>query len=67
MFGSSPIATFENTIFSNLEDKMKTLQKNQEEALVAHELARIQIITCIFEKLVNSTNERFQNILLKGL
>ena len=46
---------------------MKTLQKNQEEALAAHELARIQIITCIFEKLVNSTNERFWNILLKGL
>ena len=44
MFGNSPIAipyTFKNTKFPNLEDKMKTLQKNQEEALAAHELARM--------------------------
>ena len=43
MFGSSPLAipyTFKNMKFPNLEDKMKTLQKNREEALVAHELAR---------------------------
>ena len=43
MFGNSPVAipyTFKNTKFPNLEDKMKTLQKNQEEALAAHELAR---------------------------
>ena len=47
MFGSSPIAipyTFKNTKFPNLEDKMKTLQKNQEEALAAHELARMRMI-----------------------
>ena len=47
MFGSSPIAipyTFENTKFPNLEDKMKMLQRNQEEVLAAHELARTQMI-----------------------
>ena len=47
MFGSSPIAipyTFENMKFPNLEDKMKTLQRNQEEALAAHELARTWMI-----------------------
>ena len=47
MFGSSPLTipySFKNTKFPNLEDKMKTLQKNQEEALVAHELARTQMI-----------------------
>ena len=47
MFGNSPVAipyTFKNTKFPNLEDKMKTLQKNQEEALAAHELARTQMI-----------------------
>ena len=47
MFGNSPIAipyTFKNTKFPDLEDKMKTLQKNREEALVAHELARTQMI-----------------------
>ena len=47
MFGSSPLAipySFKNTKFPNLEDKMKTLQKNQEEALVAHELARTQMV-----------------------
>ena len=46
MFGSSPIAipyTFENMKFPNLEDKMKTLQRNQE-ALAAHELARTRMI-----------------------
>ena len=44
MFRNSPIAipyTFKNTKFPNLEDKMKTLQKNREEALAAHELARM--------------------------
>ena len=47
MFGNSPITipyTFKNTKFPDLEDKMKTLQKNREEALVAHELARTQMI-----------------------
>ena len=47
MFGNSPIAipyTFKNTRFPNLEDKMKTLQKNREEALAAHELARMRMI-----------------------
>ena len=47
MFGNSPIAipyTFKNTKFPNLEDKMKTLQKNREEALAAHELARTRMI-----------------------
>ena len=47
MFGSSPIVipyTFKNTKFPTLEDKMKTLQKNREEALAAHELARTRMI-----------------------
>ena len=47
MFGNSPVAipyTFKNTKFPNLEDKMKTLQKNREEALAAHELARTRMI-----------------------
>ena len=43
MFGESPIAiplSFENTKYPSMEDKMKTLMQNQEEALAAHELAR---------------------------
>ena len=47
MFGNSPVAipyTFKNTKFPNLKDKMKTLQKNREEALAAHELARTRMI-----------------------
>ena len=47
MFGNSPVTipyTFKNTKFPNLEDKMKTLQKNREEALAAHELARTRMI-----------------------
>ena len=43
MFGKSPIAislSFENTKYPSMEDKMKTLMQNQEEALAAHELAR---------------------------
>ena len=43
MFGESPIAiplTFETTKYPTMEDKMKTLQQNREEALAAHELAR---------------------------
>jgi len=42
MFGESPIAlslTFENTKFPEIEDRMKKLIKNWEEALAAHELA----------------------------
>jgi hypothetical protein len=43
MFGLSPTAiplSFEHMKFPMIEDKMKTLQKNREEALAAHELAR---------------------------
>ena len=43
MFGESPIAiplSFENTKYPSMEDKMKTLMQNREEALAAHELAR---------------------------
>ena len=43
MFGYSPLAiplSFERTKYPMIEDKMKTLQKNREEALAAHELAR---------------------------
>jgi len=42
MFGESPIAlplTFENTKFPAIENRMKTLIRNREEALAAHELA----------------------------
>ena len=43
MFGESPIAiplSFENTKYPSMEDKMKTLMQNREEALAAHKLAR---------------------------
>ena len=43
MFGESPVAnplSFENTKYLTMEDKMKTLLRNREEALAAHELAR---------------------------
>ena len=43
MFGESPIAiplSFKNTKYQSMEDKMKTLMQNREEALAAHELAR---------------------------
>ena len=43
MFGESPLAiplSFESTNYPTMEDKMKTLQRNREEALAAHELAR---------------------------
>jgi hypothetical protein len=42
MFGLSPTTiplSFEHTKFPMIEDKMKTLQKNREEALATHELA----------------------------
>ena len=47
MFGESPIAlplTFENTKFPAIEDRMKTLIKNWEEALAAHELAHLRML-----------------------
>ena len=47
MFGDTPIAiplSFENTKFPTIEDKMKTLIKNREEALAAHELGRSRMI-----------------------
>ena len=47
MFGDSPLAiphSFENTRFPAVEAKMKRLQKNREEALAAHELARTRMI-----------------------
>jgi transposase InsO family protein len=43
MFGMSPIAiplSFEHTKYPTIEEKTKTLQRNREEALAAHELAR---------------------------
>jgi hypothetical protein len=43
MFGESPIAiplSFESTNHPAIEDKVKTLRRNREEALAAHELAR---------------------------
>ena len=47
MFGDSPQAidhSFTNTRFPAVEDKMKRLIKDWEEALAAHELARTQMI-----------------------
>ena len=49
MFGDSPVVvphSFENTRFPMIKDKMKTLIKNREEALAAHELARMRMIEC---------------------
>ena len=46
MFGESPQAipySFSNTRFPAVEDKMKHLQKDREEALTAHELAQTMI------------------------
>ena len=46
MFGESPVAipsSFENTKYPTMEDKMKTLLRNRQEALAAHELARSRI------------------------
>ena len=43
MFGESPVAillSFESTKYPTIEDKMKTLLWNRQEALAAHELAR---------------------------
>ena len=47
MFGDLPQAipySFSNTRFPAVEDKMKQLQKDREEALAAHELARNRMI-----------------------
>lgn len=47
MFRDSPQAipySFANTKFPAIEEKVKQLQKNQEEALTVHELARTQMI-----------------------
>jgi hypothetical protein len=47
MFGDSPIAvlqSFGHTKFPDIEDKMKTLIQNQEEALAAYELARTRMM-----------------------
>jgi len=49
MFGESLISlplSFENTKYPAVEDRMKTLIKNQEEALAAHEPAR----TCMADR-----------------
>jgi hypothetical protein len=43
MFGESPVAvplSFENTKYPTMGERMKTLIRNREEALAAHELAR---------------------------
>ena len=43
MFGESPVAiplNFENTKYPAVEEQMKNLLQNREEALAAHELAR---------------------------
>jgi hypothetical protein len=47
ILGDTPIAiplSFENTKFPTIEEKMKTLIRNREEALAAHELARTRMI-----------------------
>jgi len=46
MFGESPITlplSFKNTKYHAVEDRMKTLIKNQDEALAAHEFARTRM------------------------
>ena len=46
MFGESPLAiplSFERTKYPAIQDRMKSLIQNQEEALAAHEVARSQI------------------------
>src|SRR5271168_3419363 len=47
MFRDTPISvpqSFEHTKFPDIEEKMKTLIKNREEALAAHELARTRMM-----------------------
>src|SRR5208282_3764925 len=47
MFGESPRAiptTFENTKFPSIDERLKQLVKDREEALAAHELARMKMI-----------------------
>ena len=42
MFGESPVAIpllYESTKYPTMEDRMKALLQNREEALAAHELA----------------------------
>jgi len=49
MFGESPTTLpflFESTKYPAVEDRMKSLIKNREEALAAHELAR----TCMVDQ-----------------
>ena len=46
MFGESLVAiplSFESTKYPTIEDKMKTLLQNRQEALAAHKLARNQM------------------------
>ena len=46
MFGESPLAiplSFERTKYPSIQDRMKSLIQNREEALAAHELARSQM------------------------
>ena len=46
MFGESPLAiplSFERTKYPAIQDRMKSLIRNREEALAAHELARSQM------------------------
>ena len=46
MFGESPVAiplSYESTKYPAMEDRMKALLRNREEALAAHELARGRI------------------------
>ena len=47
MFRDSPIAipySFENTKYPAIEEKMKILIKNREEALAAHKISRVQMM-----------------------
>ena len=46
IFGESPVAiplSFKSTKYPSMEDKMKTLLQNRQEALAAHKLARSQM------------------------
>ena len=47
MFGNSPVSiptSFEHTKFPTIEEKLKHLQADRQEALAAHEFSRQQMI-----------------------
>jgi len=56
MMGTQPLAipiSFENTKFPSVEERLKNLLKDREEAIAAHELARARMITRKKGKTIN--------------